>query len=330
MNTYLNATSNNYSNYLNYQNRVKHNERAAKSAINESVFASTSKQKCNEVAFKALNPNFMKTLMIPALTGAFVTIASAFNEKKDSVENEECFAASAGAKAVQGSPSTYRAKLPTPDYSHTRENFPSDAYQSTSKSGKAIAYTTNGHEDGIVYRDAEGKLRVPNKWDKDHPYEVSDGTDGKPASVIMIYDEAGGDFAVGDPDTIASTYKNPVTGELDPLYDTPTGRKNAFEIHKDEVPSAYKFVPEGTELQTKEGARIVQKDEVVVYDTDGDPYVMPLKNFLKRQTPLAGDSKSQAVYAKLQTAQKDGTGIPAELMVKDGNATSKNAKTYKS
>ena len=238
-------------------------------------------------------------------------------------------AVTGGAAEVQSSPSTYRAKLPTPDYSHTRENFPADAHQSTSKSGAAIAYTTNGQEDGIVYRDSDGQLKVPNKWDPEHPYEVSDGTNGKPASVIMIYDEAGGDFAVGDPETIASTYKNPATGELDPLYDTPAGRDNAFEIHKDEVPSAYKVVPEGTEIETKEGPRVVQKGEVVVYDTDGDPYVMPLKNFLKRQAPMAGDADSQAVYDQLQAAQKNGTDIPVELMATDGNATSPNAKTFK-
>ena len=322
MNTYLNATNNNYSSYYNYQNKFNHNKQVAQYALGESIF-STSKPKCNEVAFKGsvLNPNFVKTLMIPALTGAFVTIASAFSEKNNAASNSE--------KTVQSSPSTYRDKLPTPDYSHTRENFPPDAHQSTSKSGKAVAYTTNGKEDGIVYRDSEGKLRVPNKWDPEHPYEVSDGTDGKPASVIMIYDEEGGDFAVGDPDTIASTYKNPSTGELDPLYDTPAGKEYAFEIHKDEVPSAYKLVYEGTEVQTKEGTRVVQKGEVVVYDTDGDPYVMPLKNFLKRQAPMEGNTESQAVYEQLQAAQKNGTDIPAELMSSYGNATSPNAKTYK-
>ena len=319
MNTYFNAV-NNYNNYHNYQNQFKHSGRAAKSAVNQSVFAGTSKSMCNAIAFKS--SALVTATMLPLIaSGAAAVIASTFGKK---AQSENKF-----AESVQSSPSTYRAKLPTPDYSHTRENFPQDAYQSTSKSGKAIAYTTNGQEDGIVYRDAEGKLRVPNKWDPEHPYEVSDGTEGKPASVIMIYDEQGGDFAVGDPDTIASTYKNPATGELDPLYDTPAGREYAFEIHKDEVPSAYKLVPEGTELLTKEGPRTVQKGEVVVYDTDGDPYVMPLKNFIKRQAPMTGDEKSQQVYEQLKTAQKNGTEIPAEFMSASGNATSPNAKTYK-
>ena len=322
MNTYLNALNNNYSNYYNYQNKFNHKERAAKNALSESIFSSPVKSKCSEVAFKGnvLNPSIVSTLMLPVMAGACATIASVLSKKGE--DNNT-------AATVQSSPSTYRAKLPTPDYGHTRENFPPDAHQSTSKSGKAVAYTTDGKEDGIVYRDADGKLRVPNKWDPEHPYEVSDGTDGKPASVIMIYDEAGGDFAVGDPETIASTYKNPSTGELDPLYDTPAGRQYAFEIHKDEVPSAYKLVPQETEIQTKEGSRVVQKNEVVVYDTDGDPYVMPLKNFIKRQAPMTGDAESKAVYQQLQAAQKNGTEIPAELMAKDGNATSPNAKTYK-
>ena len=204
MSTYLYGTSNNYSNYYNYQNKFMHNGRAAKSAVSESIFAGTSKPVRNEVSFKgSVLANVLATTAFPLLAGAAVTIASAFGEKKN--YNSEDSSAESMNK-VQSSPSTYREKLPTPDYSHIRENFPADAHQSTSKSGKAVAYTTNGKEDGIVYRDADGKLRVPNKWDPEHPYEVSDGTDGKPASVIMIYDEEGGDFAVGDPETIASTY----------------------------------------------------------------------------------------------------------------------------
>lgn len=226
--------------------------------------------------------------------------------------------------AVQSSPSTYRAKLPTPDYSKTRANFPADAHQSLSKAGKATAYTTDGKPDGIVYQGKDGKLYVPNKWDPEHPYEVSTGADGKPASVIMIYDEAGGDFAVGDPTTIASTYKNPATGELDPLYNAQVGKGNAMEIVKDQVPSAYKIVKEGTEIQTKEGPRVIQQDEVVVYDTDGDPYVMPKKNFLKRQEPLKGDAESEALYAKL----KNNEAIPESEIATDGNATKASAKTF--
>lgn len=308
-------------NYYGYQSNVKQNVHSGKSAVGESIFICNCEPKnvSSEVSFKGSLPKFGTTILasvaLPAIAAGYATVASIFNKKESQ-------------SAVLSSPSTYRDKLPTPDYSHTRENFPADAHQSTSKPGKAVAYTTDGKEDGIVYRDAEGKLRVPNKWDTEHPYEVSDGTNGKPASVIMIYDEAGGDFAVGDPETIASTYKNPATGELDPLYDIPAGKGNAFEIHKDEVPSAYKLVKEGTKIQTKEGPRVVQKGEVVVYDADGDPYVMPLKNFLKRQAPMAGDTESQAVYDQLQAVQKNGTDVPAELLAADGNATSPNAKTY--
>ena len=44
---------------------------------------------------------------------------------------------------------------------------------------------------------------------------------------------------------------------------------------------------------------------------------------------MSGDAESKAVYEQLQAAQKNGTDIPKELMAKDGNATSPNAKTYK-
>ena len=102
------------------------------------------------------------------------------------------------------------------------------------------------------------------------------------------------------------------------------GKANAMEIVKDQVPSAYKIVKPGTEIQTKEGPRVVQDGEIVVYDTDGDPYVMPKKNFLKRQEPLKGDAESEALYAKL----KNGEAIPDTEIATDGNATKTSAKTF--
>lgn len=273
------------------------------------------------------NINDAASLLLKELKGGTLatTTASTAEPKASADENMPTVSTkTTNAPVVQSSPSTYRAKLPTPDYSKTRANFPTDAHQSLSKAGKATAYTTDGQPDGIVYQGKDGKMYVPNKWDPEHPYEVSTGADGKPASVIMVYDEAGGDFAVGDPTTIASTYKNPATGELDPLYSAKPGKSNAIDIVKDQVPSAYKIVKPGTEIQTKEGPRVVQPDEIVVYDTDGDPYVMPKKNFLKRQEPLKGDAESEALYARL----KNGEPVPESQIAISGNATKPSAKTY--
>lgn len=273
------------------------------------------------------NINDAASLLLKELNGGTLatTTASTADPKASAGENMPTVSTKTpNAPVVQSSPSTYRAKLPTPDYSKTRANFPTDAHQSLSKAGKATAYTTDGQPDGIVYQGKDGKMYVPNKWDPEHPYEVSTGADGKPASVIMVYDEAGGDFAVGDPTTIASTYKNPATGELDPLYSAKPGKSNAIDIVKDQVPSAYKIVKPGTEIQTKEGPRVVQPDEIVVYDTDGDPYVMPKKNFLKRQEPLKGDAESEALYARL----KNGEPVPESQIAASGNATKPSAKTY--
>ena len=273
------------------------------------------------------NINDAASLLLKELKGGTLatTTASTADPKASAGENMPTVSTKTpNAPVVQSSPSTYRAKLPTPDYSKTRANFPTDAHQSLSKAGKATAYTTDGQPDGIVYQGKDGKMYVPNKWDPEHPYEVSTGADGKPASVIMVYDEAGGDFAVGDPTTIASTYKNPATGELDPLYSAKPGKSNAIDIVKDQVPSAYKIVKPGTEIQTKEGPRVVQPDEIVVYDTDGDPYVMPKKNFLKRQEPLKGDAESEALYARL----KNGEPVPESQIAASGNATKPSAKTY--
>ena len=193
-----------------------------------------------------------------------------------------------------GAPQNYRARLSTPDYSNIRSKFPADAYQTATKPGKAIAYTTTYEPDGIVYRGADGKLYVPNKWNPDSPHEV------KPNSVIMVYDEAGGDFAVGDPMVIAQTYRNPATNQIDPLYDVAPGTR--IEIQKDIVPSAFKILPEGSVVKTKEAPNgvTVKSGQAVMYDIDGDPYVVDIeKTLLKRQEPV--DERSKAAFEALKS-----------------------------
>ncbi len=188
-----------------------------------------------------------------------------------------------------GAPSNYRARLETPDYSDVRLKFPADAIPTQTKPGKATAYTTTYEPDGIVYRGADGKLYVPNKWNPESPHEV------KPNSVIMIYDRAGGDFAVGEPTVIAKTYRNPATNQVDPLYDVKPGIENAIEIQKDIVPSAFKVVPEGTVVKTKEAPEgvTVKEGQAVMYDIDGDPYVVDIKKtLLKRQEPVGDAAKA--------------------------------------
>lgn len=207
--------------------------------------------------------------------------------KRGYVEGQGGFAYS--QLKVQGAPKNYRERLRTPDYSNVREKFPSDAFMTETKPGKATAYTTTGEPDGIVYRGSDGKLYVPNKWSPESPHEV------KPGSVIMIYDEAGGDFAVGEPTVIAKTYRNPATNQIDPLYDVTPGRANAIEIQKDVVPSAFKIVPEGTIVKTKEAPNgvTVKEGQAVMYDIDGDPYVVDIqKTLLKRQVPVNYEAKA--------------------------------------
>lgn len=168
---------------------------------------------------------------------------------------------------------------------------PLSAIRFESKPNQVEAYQTTGKADGIVF-EKDGKLYVPNKWNPEAPYEVKDG------SVIMIYDKAGGDFAVCDPKIFSKTYVN---GK---------GSYNAMEgIKPGETISAtkkavggFELVPEGTKIKTLEGDVIVKRGQAVMYDVDGNPYVGDIeKSLLKRNVPV-GDKAAEA-FENLKTGK---------------------------
>lgn len=167
-------------------------------------------------------------------------------------------------------------------------NIPASAYRMESKPNEVEAYQTTGKADGIVY-EKDGKLYVPNKWNPESPYEVKDG------SIIMIYDRAGGDFAVCDPKIFAKTYVN---GQGS--YDAMKGIKPGEVIHATKkAVGGFEIVPEGTKVMTLEGEVTVKQGQVVMYDVDGNPYVGDInKSLLKRNVPT--DEASAKMFEKLR------------------------------
>lgn len=152
-------------------------------------------------------------------------------------------------------------------------HLPASAVRMVSKPNDVEAYVTTGKADGIVYEGADGKLYCPNKWSPEQPYEVKKG------SVIMIYDKAGGDFAVCDPDIFAKTYVGKASGKYNAMEGVTPGE--VIQATKKAV-GGVKVLPEGTTIQTLEGPRTIKKGEVVCYDVDGNAYASPLENVFKR------------------------------------------------
>lgn len=167
-------------------------------------------------------------------------------------------------------------------------NIPASAFRMESKPNEVEAYQTTGKADGIVY-EKDGKLFVPNKWNPEAPYEVKDG------SIIMIYDRAGGDFAVCDPKIFAKTYVN---GQGS--YDAMKGIKPGETIHATKkAVGGFEIVPEGTKVRTLEGDVTVKQGQAVMYDVDGNPYVGDInKSLLKRNVPV--DDASARMFERLK------------------------------
>lgn len=178
-------------------------------------------------------------------------------------------------------------KAPTPG-----ANIPASAFRIESKPNEVEAYKTTGKADGIVY-EKDGKLYVPNKWNPEAPYEVKDG------SIIMIYDKAGGDFAVCDPKIFAKTYVNG-EGSYNAMNGIEAGQ--TIKATKKAV-GGFEIVPEGTKIKTLEGEVTVKQGQAVMYDVDGNPYVGDInKSLLKRNVPT--DDASARAFERLKNPDK--------------------------
>ena len=212
---------------------------------------------------------------------------------------------------------------------------PATAIRFESKPNQVEAYQTTGKADGIVF-EKDGKLFVPNKWNPEAPYEVKNG------SIIMIYDKAGGDFAVCDPKIFSKTYVNG-----DGAYDAMKGIKPGETISATKkAVGGFEIVPAGTKVKTLEGDVVVKQGQAVMYDVDGNPYVGDIKNsLLKRNVPVGEEAtkafkqlESKKLYPSgpqnveqcKNLIMSDLSDIPAKFKAEAEALCDKNIKEWRS
>lgn len=148
------------------------------------------------------------------------------------------------------------------------------------------------------------------------PSKVSNGKvyhliDPNKNPMVMIYDEAGNDFAICEGNVFKGSYVDTkayrAEGTLN--YQDPSKLAYGQRIRATkQAPGSFISAPEGTKVQTvSEGVQTVQKGQVVALDHEGNPYVTTVENIIKRNTGLSDNAMQQlydvnpAVVAKRAT-----------------------------
>ncbi len=152
----------------------------------------------------------------------------------------------------------------------------------------AYRFNPNGTPEEIlannpgVFRGADGKYYIPNKWSPNEPYLI----DPSKEQMIMMY--GGDDMAVCN----GAIFKGSYVDNLESMsYQDPS--KLAYgEVGRftKQAPGAFKVMPEGTKIQTLEGVRTVGEGEVVALDHAGNPYATTPANILKRNIGFSDEA----------------------------------------
>ncbi len=163
----------------------------------------------------------------------------------------------------------------------------------------AYRFNPNGTPEEIlannpgVFRGADGKYYIPNKWSPNEPYLI----DPSKEQMIMMY--GGDDMAVCD----GAIFKGSYVDNLESMsYQDPS--KLAYgEVGRftKQAPGAFKVMPEGTKIQTLEGVRTVGEGEVVALDHAGNPYATTPANILKRNIGFSQNAENTLNTMKLQS-----------------------------
>lgn len=132
----------------------------------------------------------------------------------------------------------------------------------------------------------DGNYYIPNKWSPDEPYLINTSKD----QMIMMY--GADDMAVCDGGVFKTSYvdqaafkANGTQNYLDPANLKPGEVINATKQAK----GSFIVVEEGTTIQTLEGPRTVKAGKVVSIDAQGNPYVSPASNIVKRNTDFSNE-----------------------------------------
>ena len=177
---------------------------------------------------------------------------------------------------------------------HAHSNKLQGAHKYMSKANEVDAYrfNPNGTPEEIlannpgVFRGSDGKYYIPQSGKPDAPFLI----DTTKEQMIMMY--GGNDMAVCDGAIFKASYVDtPAFAKGQLVYQDPA-KLPYGEVIKftKQAPGAFTVLPEGTTVQTLEGAATVNKGDVVALDVFGNPYVTDAPRVIKRNmdfTPAA-------------------------------------------
>ncbi len=183
-------------------------------------------------------------------------------------------------------------------HAHSNKLQGAESYMSKANDVQAYRFNPNGTPEEIlannpgVFRGADGKYYLPNKWSPSEPYLI----DPSKEQMIMLY--GGDDMAVCDGAIFRGSYVDTQGFKANQALNYQDPSKLAYgevvNVTK-QAPGAFKVVPEGTKIQTLEGVRTVGKGEVVALDHAGNPYATTPANILKRNIGLS-DNAMRTLY----------------------------------
>lgn len=158
------------------------------------------------------------------------------------------------------------------------------SYMSKPNEAQAYRFNPAGSETEVlknnpgVFRNAEGRYCIPNKWNPEAPHII----DASKEQMIMMYGPD--DMAVCDGGIFKGSYVDSNAFKSNALNYQDPAKLNYGQIINvtKQAPGAYKVVPVGTEVMTLEGPQVVQTGQVVAIDHAGNPYITPAASIIKR------------------------------------------------
>ena len=178
-------------------------------------------------------------------------------------------------------------------HAHSNKLQGAEGYMSKANDVQAYRFNPNGTPEEIlannpgVFRGADGKYYLPNKWAPNEPYLI----DTSKEQMIMLY--GGDDMAVCDGAIFKGSYVDTEGFHASQAlnYQDPANLTYGEVVNvTKQAPGAFKVMPEGTKIQTLEGVRTVGEGEVVALDHAGNPYATTPANILKRNTGLSDNA----------------------------------------
>ena len=192
-------------------------------------------------------------------------------------------------------------------HAHSNALQGANKYMSKANDVQAYRFNPNGTPEEIlannhgVFRGADGKYYLPNKWSPNEPYLI----DPSKEQMIMLY--GGDDMEVCDGAIFKGSYVDTQAFKANGAqnYQNPSSLEygKVVDVTK-QAPGGFKVMPEGTKIKTLEGVRTVQKGEVVALDHAGNPYATTPANIVKRNEGLTATGLKDIAKVDKELAAK--------------------------